>query len=64
MFSGQAWSGLKCSNCSHWAGKNLSETNALAYFAAESVTAKKGLINVRPGANVIKLFMSIICECL
>ncbi len=40
--------------------KFFPRTNALAYFSEASVTKEKSFISTTPGANVIKLFSSVI----
>ncbi len=40
--------------------KGLPGTNALAYFASSSATEKKVFVTLEPGANVIKLFPSLL----
>ena len=40
--------------------KGLPGTNSLAYYERSYLTAVKSFITLRPGPNVIKLFMSVI----
>jgi hypothetical protein len=42
--------------------KAIASENTLAYFASLTVTNEKCFITLTPGANVIKLFLSVIYE--
>jgi hypothetical protein len=44
--------------------KSLPGTNTLAYYENEKITDKNSFIILSPGPNVIKLFPSVIYECL
>jgi hypothetical protein len=43
--------------------KGLPRTNILAYYKLSLITDVKTFIKLGPGANVIKLFTSVIYKC-